>query len=154
MAGLGLVNDSRDPPLALVSIAHRRLYSWYALDSGYARDVVEDAPVEVSYLRVIELVRTLEALAKWYHQGSVERGDRPLGAGVEMAQRLYEVADELHPRRIALACGKKVDDATPHAELTVGVDGVLRREPGVSQQIAEVGGGQFASKHEFPRRFE
>ena len=58
-------------------------------------------------------------------QELVDRLDRTLTVGVETAERLDRVADELQPQRQGFARGEDVENAAAEAELAVLVDGVL-----------------------------
>ena len=53
------------------------------------------------------------------------------------ADRLDGVANKLDPNRIVRTGGKIIDDAAANAELAVLVDGILAREAGVGEQVAE-----------------
>ena len=148
MARARLIDDPGHPTIAFVAVAHPRLN-----DRG-VRHIVENAAVEVAEVRVVSPFRTLEALAERHHQSPVEGDDRPLGAGVELTKRLDQITHELHARRVALTGREEVDNPSPHTELAVRIDRVLRREPGVGQEIPELGRRQLSPQHQLLRGLE
>ena len=71
-----------------------------------------------------------------------------------MRSDLDRVADELEPDRLALAGREDVEDAAADGELAVLVGRIFAGEPGVDQQLGQVGRRDVLARLEIDRRGE
>ena len=98
-------------------------------------DVVEDRgrTVRGGIERTVGI--RLEQLPKRDHAGAIESHDRALGRRIVAAYGLDGVTKKLDPDWPLVVSRKKIDQAPPHAVLTVFVDRILPRKPRVGEPL-------------------
>jgi hypothetical protein len=96
--------------------------------------------------------RTSQHVAQGNDGDLIDRRDRTLRRRVVGADRFDRVADELQPDRVRGARRKDVHDPATDRELAVFVGWVFAGEPGIDEQVGEIGRCDVLPGSEVERR--
>ena len=111
-------------------------------------DVVNDRRRPIECQGIIRRKRIRQQLPLRTDDDPIERLERALGGRVVPPDRFDDVADELEADRLNLARRVEIQDAAANAELTVLVNGILRRKPGHGEVFAKVLRRDFVARRD------
>ena len=113
---------------------------------------------------LVDIETRMPGITKATDAGRVQRGlatrqyrdrlypvDRTLGLGIEGAQRLDLVVEQVDPERHALPHRKQVDDGATYGELAVLADGLDRSIAGLGERPAATGQVEALTDRQFQR---